>query len=81
MVSNYNLDSFKGYEGRIVGGPEVINGTGNVQLKFFENAEQDTGDAVFFTLTADECLDLAKWLSHHAFEAMHAKWMEDNHTG
>ncbi len=80
-MSNYNFESFKGYEGRIVGGPEVINGTGNVQLKFFENADQDTGDAVFFTITADECLDLATWLSRHAFEARRAKWAEDNRVG
>ncbi len=77
-VSNYNLESFEGYEGRIIGGPEVVNGTGSVQLKFFENAGQDTGDMVFFTLTADECLDLARWLSRHAFEAMRAKWSENN---
>lgn len=77
-MSNFNFDSFKGYEGRIVAGPEVINGTGEVSLKFFENADQDSGNMVFFRMGADEVLELARWLADKAWEAKRQKWCEEN---
>ena len=77
-MSNYDFESLPGYEGRIVAGPEIINGTGQVWLKFFEEADQDKGAMVFFNMTADEVLDLAKFLSRIAFEAKRAKWNEEN---
>lgn len=79
-MSNYNFESPRGYEGRIIGGPEVVNGTGQVRLRFYESAEPDQGEAVFIDMPAEDCLNLAGWLSRLAFEAMHVKWKEDNLT-
>jgi hypothetical protein len=77
-VSNSNWEHLRGYEDRILVGAEVINGTGEVGLKFFEEAGPDKGDMVFFTLTIDAALDFARLLSAQAHEAMRAKWNESN---
>jgi hypothetical protein len=71
-VSNYNLESFPGYEGRIIAGPEVVNGTGQVLLKFFEDTDPDKGGAVYFWMDSGDVLELAVWLSSHAAEAARA---------
>jgi hypothetical protein len=81
-VSNSNWESLEGFEGLIVAGAEVINGTGEVGLRF--EAEPVPGiDAaiVHFTLTPDEALEFAKLLSRQAHEAMRAKWNESNING
>ena len=78
-VSNCNWENLRGFEGRILVGAEIVNGTGEVRLRLFETAEPlrgEDGDAVFFTLTADQALDFARLLSQQAHEAMRAKWNE-----
>ena len=65
--------------GLIVVGAEVVNGTGDVGLRF--EAEPVPGieaATVDFTLTPGEALDFAKLLSRQAHEAMRAKWNESN---
>lgn len=81
-MSNSNWESLRGFEGLIVVGAEVINGTGDVGLRFEAEPVPGIDTAiVHFTLTPDEALDLAKLLSQQAHEAMRAKWNEDNISG
>lgn len=69
-MSNFNLETFPGNK-NIIAGPEVVNGTGDVSLKF-----RDGDDMVFFLMDYDEVLGLADWLAKHAFEAMKQQWRE-----
>jgi hypothetical protein len=81
-MSNCNWEPLRGYEGLILVGAEVINGTGEVGLKF--ESEPVPGidpDIVHFTLTPEEALEFARLLSRQAHEAMRAKWNEHNLTG
>jgi hypothetical protein len=81
-MGNSNWESPRGYEGLILVGAEVINGTGEVGLKF--EAEPVPGiepGIVHFTLTPEEALEFARLLSRQAHEAMRAKWDERNLTG
>ncbi len=83
-MSNSNWESLCGFEGHIMVGAEVVNGTGDVSLRFEEEAEPAPGQErgiVHFTLTCGEALELAKLLSRQAHEAMRAKWNERNITG
>jgi hypothetical protein len=81
-MSNSNWESLRGFEGLILVGAEVMNGTGEVGLKF--EAEPIPGiaaEGVDFTLTPEEALEFARLLSRQAHEAMRAKWDEHNLTG
>lgn len=73
-MSNFNLESFPGYEDKIIAGPEVVNGTGDVSLKFYDG--DDPG--AFFLMDYEEVLRLAGWLADQAFEAMRQQWREHN---
>ena len=78
-MSNFNYESFPGYEDRIICGPEVVNGTGQVSLKFYDCfAGESRADMVFFLMDYEETLRLAGWLADHAFEAMRQQW-RDHH--
>lgn len=72
-MSNYNLESFPGYDGNIIAGPEVANGTGKVSLKFYDGEQR-----AFFLMDYEEVLRLSGWLADHAFEAMRQQWREHN---
>jgi hypothetical protein len=70
-VSNFNLEEFPGRR-EIIAGPEIVNGTGDVSLKFYD------GDtlATCFIMNFDEALAFADWIAKHAFEAQRQQWRE-----
>jgi hypothetical protein len=71
-MSNFNLETFfPSGSKNIIAGPEVVNGTGQVSLKFC-----DGDDMVFFLMDCNEVLGLADWLAKHAFEAERQQWRE-----
>jgi hypothetical protein len=76
-VSNYNREScpIPGYEGEIICGPEVVNGTGQVDLAF---GNSETGRCWGTLMTADQVLRLAEWLADLAWEAKRQQWRERN---
>lgn len=81
-MSNYNWKSLRGYEDLILVGAEVINGTGEVGLKFeTEPVPGIEPGIVHFTLAPEDALEFAKLLSQQAHEAMRARWNEHNLTG
>lgn len=73
-MSNFNYENFPEWP-EIIAGPEVVNGTGQVSLKFYDDKEL----ATCFLMDYDEVLKLAEWLANHAFEAMRQQWRE-HHT-
>lgn len=71
MMSNFNLEAFPGFEESIIAGPEVVNGTGQVSLKFYDGEQM-----VFFLMDHEVVLEFADWLAGHAFEARRQQWRE-----
>jgi hypothetical protein len=81
-VSNYNWESLPGFEEQVKVGAEVINGIGQVALRFWQDPDGSAGDgeAVFLDMGAEKVLELARLLSRQAHEAIRAKWNEENIT-
>lgn len=77
-MSNFNRESFPGRHNLIEGGPEVVNGTSQVSLAFWDREDHDDPQAqsAMFLMDADEALKLAEWLADHAWEAKRQKWRE-----
>lgn len=75
-MSNCNFEALRGFEDRIIVGAEVVNGTGEVRVEFYQATDDFSG--VHHTLTPEQALDLARLLSQQAHEAMRAKWNEEN---
>ena len=69
-MSNFNREVFPQHEG-ILGGPEVVNGTGQVYLEFDDGYEEHT--PATFLMDADTVLKLARWLNVHAWTAIQAR--------
>lgn len=65
-MSNYDWDAPPGLEGQVLVGAEVMNGTGEVVMRFFE----DAGDVI---LAAGHARELAALLSRKASEAEQAQ--------
>lgn len=81
-MSNSNWESLPGFEGLIVVGAEVVNGTGEVGLRFEDEPVPGIeSDTIVYTLTPEQALDFARLLSRQAHEAMRAKWEEKNISG
>ena len=72
-MSNFNHEQFPG-QPEIIVGPEVVNGTGQVSLKFYDGKDL----ATCFLMDYEEVLRLAGWLADHAFEAERQQWREHN---
>lgn len=72
-MSNFNYEEFPGHP-EIIAGPEVINGTGDVSLQFYDGENL----ATCFLMNYEEVLRLAGWLADQAFEAMRQQWHEHN---
>lgn len=77
-MSNCNWEHLRGYEEHVLVGAEVVNGTGEVRLRLYQEAGDVDAGAVHLNMTADEALDFARLLSQQAHEAMRAKWNEVN---
>jgi hypothetical protein len=75
QVSNYGWqelpDSLHEYQGRILAGTDVANGSGTCWVKFFEEAEQDKGDMVFFMMPGSQVRALSAYLANVADDADH----------
>ena len=81
-VSNYNWESLPGFEEQVTVGAEVINSTGEVELRFWQDPAGPVkgGESVYLSMTADKALEFARLLSRQAHEAIRAKWNEENIT-
>jgi hypothetical protein len=81
-VSNYNFKSLPGFEEQVIIGAEVINATGRVTLRFWQDPDGSAGDgeAVYLDMDAEKALELARLLSRQAHEAIRAKWNDENIT-
>lgn len=77
-MSNFDRRGFPGYESSIECGPEVVNGTGQVSLAFWDRDghEEPETQCVMFLMNADEVLKLADWLAACAWEAKREQWRE-----
>ena len=79
-MSNYNYESLPGFEEQVIVGAEIINGTGQVELRLWQNpaGRVDGGEAVYLCIDAKKALEFARLLSQQAHEAIRAKWNEEN---
>lgn len=79
-MSNYEWqelpDTLRTYEGRMLAGTDVVNGTGQCWVRFWENPEPDSGEAVFFSMPGSEVRALSAYLANVADAADHAYHQE-----
>lgn len=78
-MSNFNKEGCPvlGYESEIIGGSEVVNGTGQVSLEFWWRPGEDP-QGYLTLMTADQVLQLAEWLADLAWAAKREQWRERN---
>ena len=74
-MSNYNWKALKGLEELVSVGAEVVNGTGQVQVRVRQEPGEEA-EKVFLGMTAGQALDFASLLADQAHEAMREQWKE-----
>jgi transcriptional regulator len=67
-MSNYSYNTLPGFEEQVIVGAEEINGTGEVVLKVYDEADDEEG--VYLKFTPEETLELSRLLAEKANEAL-----------